>query len=170
MKIVERYASAVRSSNLRSKEATTYSDPDVVGAFGLAAKTEPLGAALHRLFTGDNRAAQAVIDALADKLTSRFAGSLTESEARSVAAHTLNWNRDKVCPFCKGRGSDLIQGSPTLSDRECKHCRGTGQKLFEKQFHRDKLKFADWAQMQIDIALPAAGQAAMKSLAASIDL
>lgn len=170
MKIIERYASAVRSSNLRSKEATNYSDPDVIGAFGLAAKTEPLGAALHRLFTGDNRAVQAVIEALARKLISRFAGSLTAAEARTVAAHALNWNRDKVCPFCKGRGSELIQGSPILSDRECKDCKGTGKKLFEKQFHRDKLKFADWAQLQIDIALPAAGQAAMKSLATKLEL
>jgi hypothetical protein len=170
LKIIERYASAVRSSNLRSKEATTYSDPDVIGAFGLAAKTEPLGAALHRLFTGDNRAAQAVIEALSGKLMAHFPTSLTESESLSVAGGVLKWNQSNVCPHCKGRGSELIQGSPTLSDRECKHCRGTGKKLFEKQFHRDKIKYADWAQLQIDIALPAAGQAAMKSIAASLDL
>ena len=39
-RITDRYASAVRSSNLRSKADTNMSDSDVIGAAGLAAAPE----------------------------------------------------------------------------------------------------------------------------------
>ena len=168
--ITERYFSAVRSSNLRSIERTTRSDSDVVGAVGLAAKREPLGAALMRLFTGDNNAAHAVIDALTQKLVAHFPVSLRESEARTVATGVLAWNRANVCPACHGSGYEVIPGTPSLSDKECRACRGTGKTLFQKQFHRDKLKFADWAQVQIEMAQSRAGQEAMRAIAPSFDL
>jgi len=168
--ITERYFSAVRSSNLRSIERTTKSDSDVVGAVGLAAKREPLGAALMRLFTGDNNAAQAVIEALTQKLLTHFPASLRESEARTVATGVLSWNRANVCPVCHGSGYEVIPGTPSLSDKECKACRGTGKTLFQKQFHRSKLEYADWAQVQIEIAQSRAGQEAMKAIAPSLDL
>jgi hypothetical protein len=111
-----------------------------------------------------------VIEVLAEMLIKHFPASLKTSEAKSVAAGVLDYNRDSVCAACHGRGRELIPGSPTLSDRECQHCRGTGKKRFEKQFHRDKLRYADWAQQQIDAAAPRAGQAAMKAIAPSLEL
>ena len=57
--IKERYASAVNSSNLKSKVETTYSDSDVIGAYGLAARHHPLGVALQRLFV-DGKARECV--------------------------------------------------------------------------------------------------------------
>ncbi len=46
MKITERYSSAVNSSDLTTKPDTRWSDTDVLGATGLAARYEPLGVAL----------------------------------------------------------------------------------------------------------------------------
>jgi DnaJ-class molecular chaperone len=123
-----------------------------------------------RLFTGDNNAAHAVIDALTQKLVAHFPVSLRESEARTVATGVLAWNRANVCPACHGSGYEVIPGTPSLSDKECRACRGTGKTLFQKQFHRDKLKFADWAQVQIEMAQSRAGQEAMRAIAPSFDL
>ena len=170
MKILERYASAVRSGDLRSRENTTFSDPDVIGAYGLAAKREPLGVALQRLFTGDNGAADQVILILAGRIKDHFQGQLSSTQARDVAAGVLEWNRNSVCTSCNGSGYEVIPGTPSLSDHECKACRGTGKRLFQKQFHRDKLKFADWAQVQIEMAQSRAGQEAMKAIAPSLNL
>lgn len=168
--ITERYFSAVRSSNLRSIERTTRSDSDVVGAVGLAAKREPLGAALMRLFTGDNGAISHIVWVLENKLIEHFAGQISVAQARDVAARVLEWNRNSVCTSCNGSGYEVIPGTPSLSDHECKSCRGTGKRLFQKQFHRDKLKFADWAQVQIEMAQSRAGQEAMKAIAPSLNL
>lgn len=168
--ITERYFSSVRSSNLRSIERTTRSDSDVVGAVGLAAKREPLGVALMRLFTGDNGAADQVILILAGRIKDHFQGQLSSTQSRDVAAGVLEWNRNSVCTSCNGSGYEVIPGTPSLSDHECKACRGTGKRLFQKQFHRDKLKFADWAQAQIETAQSRAGQEAMRAIAPSLDL
>jgi hypothetical protein len=170
LSILDRYASAVRSSNLRSQPNTTFSDPDVIGAFGLAGKREPLGVALQRLFTGDSGAFNDVIEILAEKLTSHFAGQITTSRARFVAKKVIDWNRDKVCHVCNGLGRELIPGTPTIGTKDCGACRGTGQALFQKIFHRESLRFADWTQMQIEIVQSRAGQEAMKSLAPSLEL
>ncbi len=170
MSILDDYASAIRSSNLRSIERTTRSDSDVIGAFGLAAKSEPLGVALQRLFTGDNGAAKAVIDVLADKLLGHFAGKLNAAGSRRIAAAVLEWNRNSVCPVCHGSAYEVVPGTPSLSDKECKACRGTGKKLFQKQFHKSDLAYADWAQVQIEVAQSRAGQEAMKAIAPSLDL
>lgn len=66
MKVIERYASAVRSTNLKVDERTTRSDSDVLGAMGLAAREFPLAVALQRLFLGDTTAARELVELLAD--------------------------------------------------------------------------------------------------------
>lgn len=170
LRITERYSSAIRSSNLRSSECTTYSDPDVIGAFGMAAKSEPFGVALHRLFAGDMREAGSLLLHLAAMITGQFPSKLTRQEAKGVAAGVLAWNISNTCHHCGGLGREMIPGSPTLSDRECKACKGTGKKRFEKQFHRSKIRFADWAQMQIQIAMPNATHLANKFIAPPQDI
>ena len=74
MLIQDRYASAIRSSNLQTDERTTYSDTDVLGAFGLAGKEHPLSVALQRLFLGDNGAAEAVVGILAELVRQKANG------------------------------------------------------------------------------------------------
>lgn len=56
MRINERYSGAISSADLTSDERTTYSDSDVIGAMGLAARLSPMGVALARLLAGDRRA------------------------------------------------------------------------------------------------------------------
>ena len=76
MGIVDRYAGAVRSSDLKSEERTTHSDSDVLGAMGVADRRlthdrnprwqSPLSVPLLRLFMGDNHAASQIVAILAD--------------------------------------------------------------------------------------------------------
>lgn len=169
MKIIERYASAVRSSNLRSRENTTFSDPDVIGAFGLAAKREPLGVSLARLLLGDNKAADDVVRRLAEMTRSKF-HHLKQVQAEDMARAVLAWNRHGVCPECDGHGFHVIPGAPSLSDTECKACRGTGRLLLHKQFRKDHQDAALWMQGQIEAVQSTAGQAAMRAIAPSLDL
>ena len=69
MKVIERYASAVHATSLKSDPATYMSDTDVLGAMGLAAKHEPLGAALTRLLSGGG--SSDAIDVLSDMVFKR---------------------------------------------------------------------------------------------------
>ena len=169
MKIIERYNSATRSSNLRSKAETTLSDTDVLGAFGIASKEHQLGVALHRLFTGDERAARVVVDVLAEMARGKF-HDLRRVQAEHIARSVLAWNRAKTCPVCAGKRFDIIPGTPTLSTKACKPCKGTGTILLHSIFTAAQWPAAQWMQVQIEAQAAVAGQAAMKALAPSLDL
>jgi hypothetical protein len=67
----ERYATAVRSSNLRSDAKTTFSANDVLGAAGIASKRHPLALTLLRLFTGDNHASDRILELLESMLVGK---------------------------------------------------------------------------------------------------
>ena len=69
MRVIERYASAVHATSLKSDPSTYMSDTDVLGAMGLAGKQYPLGAALTRLLEGGG--AGDAIDALAEMVFKR---------------------------------------------------------------------------------------------------
>ena len=173
MKITERYASAVNSPNLKSKPDTTYSDTDVLGAFGLAGKKRPLAIALTRLFTGDNHAAREIVAILADEAwrRARFESvKMTRLQSQDIARAVLAWHRDGVCRPCGGHGYLQITGTPSIGDSECPACRGTRKMPFEREFHADRLGLAQWLQGEIEREQGEAGQAAMRALAPRIEL
>jgi len=43
------------------------------------------------------------------------------------AAEILMWHLGHVCPACEGRCKELIPNTPSLSHRDCKVCRGSGE-------------------------------------------
>ena len=94
MKIIDRYNSAVRSSNLKSGPSTTASDTDVLGAMGLAAKRNPLAIALTRLLTGDNSASSEIVRILAASLkgkAKRDGPAMKWVECEDMARGVLAW-------------------------------------------------------------------------------
>ena len=172
MKITERYASAVNSTNLKSRPDTTYSDTDVLGAFGKAGVKHPLATALTRLFSGDNHAVREIVAILADDVWRRarlVEVKLTRVQSEDMARAVLAWHRDGVCRPCSGHGYLRINGAPTISDAECPACRGTRKVPFERQFHADRRELARWLQAQIEREQAEAGQAAMRALAPRLD-
>lgn len=170
MKLIERYSSAINSDNLAVDPRSTWSDTDVLGAAGLAARHEKLGIALTRLFAGGKP--QDVIAILADMAFKRARTmkiKATQVQATDLATAVLSWYRHGTCQPCGGTGFQRIAGTPTLGD-ECGHCLGTGRIAFDAQFRGDALPLARWLSMEIDRAQAAAGQAAMAMLAPRLDL
>lgn len=48
-------------------------------------------------------------------------------------AEILMWHLDHKCPACEGRGKELIPNTPSLSHRDCKVCRGSGETRIPSQ-------------------------------------
>jgi len=173
MKIVDRYSTAVHSSNLGSKPDTTASDSDVLGAAGLAARRVPLGVALMRLLAGDNHASADVVRILADKAVGkayRMGNECGRAEAEDLARAVLAWHRHGACKPCGGHGVQVIPGTTTLGGKECPACRGTGRLRLEKHVGMVRLELARWLASEVERELAFAGPAAMKALAPSLTL
>ena len=169
----DRYSSAVRSKNLRSVERTSFSDSDVVGAVGMAARERPLAMALLRLFVGDNRSADEVLKILEDMAVGkafRLDVEITRPEAYDLCAAVLAWHRDGVCRKCNGLGLLKMPNAPTLSTHRCRACRGVGRMPFDRQFSMERLMLARWVSAEIDREQAYAGPLAMKRLASLMDL
>lgn len=173
MNIRDRYATAVHSSNLKSEAKTFQSDSDVIGAYGLAGKRSPLATALERLFTGDNRASREIVAIMAEMSWGK-AKSLkvkqTRVQSEDMARMVLAWHRDGTCKPCGGHGYDIVPGTLTIGNMECKHCRGTRKIPFEKQFKPEHRILARWLLVHIEKEQSVAGPAAMRALAPMLEL
>lgn len=170
MRVIERYASAVHATSLKSDPATYMSDTDVLGAMGLAAKYEPLGAALTRLLEGGGSAD--AIDALATMIFKRARkgdAKMTAIGANDMAKAVLAWHRHGTCQPCGGTGYARIVNTPVNGD-ECGRCGGTGKIPFDRQFDPHLLPLASWASSQIEYSISAAADAAMRKIAPRLDL
>lgn len=187
MKINDRYASAVHSSNLGVDGKTVMSDSDVLGAMGIAGrvltvghtsdgtpvKPVPLAVPLERLFSGDNRAAYEIVrmmGQMAFEHSFAIKVKINRVTATDMAKACLAWHRDGLCKPCGGRGKTLIPGTKTLSERDCPHCRGTGKIPFEQKFRPEHRDLARWLVAEMARAAGHAGPAAMRALAPSLDL
>lgn len=173
MKILERYASAISSSNLLSEERTTYSDSDVIGAAGLAARSHPIALALQRLFSGDGRAAIGIVEILAQMAWAKAHAlryKLRRTEADDLARAVLAWHRDGVCKPCGGHGYSIIPGTLTIGEHECGACRGVGRIDFDSQFSGERRDLARWLLAEVEREQGRAGSAAMAALAPRLDI
>ena len=173
MKFEDRYASAVRTSNLKSEEKTTFSSADILGAAGKASVHYPLALALLRLFTGDNKAADTIIELMSLKMVGkayRLRDEIDMVAASLVARIVLDWYRDSVCKQCGGHGFKRMIGAPTLSDQACPHCAGQGKRDFDSMFSSRRLELAKWAAAELEFEMALAGPAAMAALKPRLDL
>ena len=180
-RITDRYASAVRSSNLRSKADTNMSDSDVIGAAGLAAKKSPLAMALMRHFTTSGQGAGEIVSSLATMLIGKAWHfqklKMPEVEATDLSKAVLAWHVHGICRACDGRKQEVIGGvelfgksRAVLSDRTCKVCHGTGKVEFDRQFPMDRLDLARWLLNEITREQAIAGAEAMKALGPRMEL
>lgn len=49
-------------------------------------------------------------------------------------AEVLSWWLDHRCPICQGRGKESIIGTPSLSHKDCRACKGTGETRIPAQY------------------------------------
>lgn len=178
MKILDRYASAIRASSLKHDERSSHAPTDVLGAFGMADKRlcerdEELSVPLTRLFLGDKAASKEVVRTLTKMARGKAPAlrtDITTVQAEDMARACLAWHRDNVCKPCGGHGQMVIKGSTTIGGAICKACRGTGQIPFEKLFRHDWRELARWLVSEMEREQAKAGPAAMKALGASLSL
>lgn len=174
MKFEDRYAMAVRTSNLKSESTTTFSSADILGAAGLAAQRHPLAISLLRLFTGDNAAAGVIVDHMTQMTMSKahfaYSQAIDREAASIVSRLVLDWYRDRRCRPCRGLGHQLIPGTPKLSDQACKVCGGAGLRDFDAMFPPDRLQLAKWLASELEREMGMAGPAAMAALKPKLDL
>ena len=184
MTLIDRYASAIRSSDLKNKadpDDTMSTDADIVAAFGFAGHTQqyredgserggrPLAVALTRLFVGDNHAAASITAILAEMALEEARRQntfvLKPKTAESIARAVLAWYRDGACRACGGHGFELIPGAPAVSDTPCKACRGEKKRPFETEFPHQYRPVANWLLAEVEREQCMAGPEAMKKLA-----
>lgn len=178
MRILDRYASAIRASSLKHDERSTHAPTDVLGAFGLADKREAehghaLAVPLTRLFLGDKAASKEIVTVLAEMARGKAPAlrtDITQVQAEDMARACLAWHRDSACKSCGGHGQLVIKGSTTIGGAICKVCRGTGKVPFEKQFRHHWRDLARWLVTEMEREQGRAGPAAMKALGHSLAL
>lgn len=171
-RIIDRYAGAVRSGNLKSEPGTTYSDSDVLGAAGLASRRSPLGMALLRLFVGDDHAHDTVEILTAMLVGKAYRAGLQVSRpwAADLARAVLAWYRHGTCTACGGHGVRLIPGTTTLGSEQCPACRGRGRIDLDRAVPMECVELARWLASEIDREQAIAGQQAMQALAPRLEL
>lgn len=183
MKINNRYASAINSSNLVSHPDTRFSDTDVLGAFAIADKRlsrgdefgnkHPLAVPLQRLFVGDKTAALEITRILTEIIRGKALSmriEIAQTQAQDMARATLAWFRNPSCQVCGGHGFKIIKGTTTVGDSRCHPCAGSGKVLLEMGFrleHRELLRYV-MAKMDREAAM--AGPEAMRAIAPKLDL
>ncbi|MBK5204345.1 MAG: hypothetical protein JJD98_02740 [Polaromonas sp.] len=118
--IEERYVTANNTSNLKV-EAERGGAADLLIAAGWSASR--LGAALMRLHTKYDRAGLEQVHIQTALQASKW--GIERPDA--VAAGVVGWWLNRVCTACRGRKFELIAGTPALSTKHCKHCRGFGE-------------------------------------------
>lgn len=180
--ITDRYATAVRAKNLRASAKTmadgtnpvsTAAAADVIGAFGLAGKKQPLAMALARLLVGDRQVAREIVDILTSKVLSKAAAlrvDITGNEAVVLGKSVLAWAQFGVCKPCNGLGHPTIPGTTTLSEVACPHCHSTGRMPFDPHFAIEHLELARWLLSEIERDIAKAGPVAMAALAPHVEL
>lgn len=171
--IQTRYGSAISSSNLRSCAETSSSDSDVLGAAGLAAKHSPLAISLMRLFVGGDQHGTALVEHMTRMLVGkayRLKPPINEAGASIIARLVLDWHRDSACKKCGGHGFKLMTNAPSLSDKRCESCDGSGKRSFDDLFHPDRVDLATWLLVEVERETAIAGPLAMQYLAPRLDL
>jgi hypothetical protein len=188
MKIHDRYASAIHSSNLKTREETTMSDTDVLGAMGIADRRlsegldhagkpafdrHPLSVPLERLFAGDSAAAGVIVSLLTNTIMGKANAmrvDLTEVQAKDMARVTLGWFRNNACRVCGGHGFRIIPGTKTLGDSKCQPCEGSGKIPLERGFRHNQRELVRWVMSHLEREAGQAGPAAMRALSSKMDL
>lgn len=164
MGVAERFTTAIMSTNLTSDPRTDYSDSDVIGAYGLLAKDNPLGVALARLMAGGKSASakEALVD-LAIFKSGKDGRRVSAEYAGLIVDEVLAWYFFGTCQVCQGHGHPVLPGTKTLSDEVCPHC-VNGRVDLLHAIPKKRHDLALWLSSQIDASVGGVGGQAMRKL------
>ncbi len=167
MNVIQKYTSALGSSNLR--DDAHHHSTEVLAA---AALCRDLGTKLFRVkYAGDATSYPALLDAWREIVKSK-AGHRTwpaDVSPAKVARLSLDHWLNDVCPACTGRAYEPVRGQTTvMSDIACRACAGSGTRAVQAQ-HKMLHLVEDMVEALNAMAAHAAGQT-MKRLAADMSL
>jgi hypothetical protein len=159
MSILDKLSSAETSSDLQH-HAERLCDIDIIGAAGLAASSNPLHMALYRVkylhdMTELDQSKRIFI------LWSRrimLKRKLNPASANRIGVQALkSWLHD-VCLSCNGQKYQVVPGTPSLSDKPCQRCSGTGRNNVTgpgntAEIFKDLMDKADQAVRAIEYSL-----------------
>jgi len=121
--LVTRVQRAEQSSDLSEHKH----DIQLVRAAGVASVRKRLGSLLPRfLASGGHEGRIGLLDLLTAVVRRNYP-AFTEVERRGVATGALYLYLVPRCAACKGRAFELLKDTPTLSDKPCAECKGTGR-------------------------------------------
>ena len=183
MRIINRYASAIHSSNLKSKAETYSGDVEILGAFGIADRRlssgvdhytrHPLAVPLQRLFNGNGAVAGEIIRILAGMIygkSIRLKVDMTDGQSRDMAKVILGWFRSPRCRVCGGHGFKIIRNTTTVGDTRCRPCNATGTIQLELLFPEKYRELVRYAIARMELEAGMAAPVAMKALASKMEL
>lgn len=149
----EQITRAQTSTNLGEKPVNELGDVDIIRAVGMAGQSNALGAYIWRWrYGGDQGSMRKVAEGLVGE------GHPVLLVYR-VMAHLAN----DVCPKCQGRGFEMMEGAPVLSDDICIDCRGGGRREIEGD--QENALIETIKRMEQEMA-----SAVMRKLATQLDL
>ena len=127
MKVIEKYAGAVNSTNLKDDEH--HHNTDVLAAVAL---TTRLGSNLLRAkYAGIEASTKPLMDDWKCIILKRAIREGWTQFAEEVALISLWYWLEPICETCKGREHPKIPNTPMLEMIVCPTCGGTGRKPLE---------------------------------------
>ncbi len=163
--VKERYSRSVISSNLRDSEH--HHATDVLAAVALSSE---LGTLLFRVkYANDKESYPQLRAEWIKKVTHKadYRHWPTVINPKTIAIMTLDYWLNDVCEHCNGLGYEKHENAPTLTDKACKYCEGTGTKPFTCQ--RSWLKYANDVLDELHQLSETAGANAVKKLRKQCD-
>ncbi len=123
--LVQRYARAAESGNLRNDEY--HYDTDVLAAMALSST---YGGLLFRVkYCNDAASYRYLLDKWTWIVSTKAVRRKWPDNVKidKIAFLSLTRWLNSVCPACTGRKNETIFNTPSLSDKQCALCNGTGE-------------------------------------------
>lgn len=150
MSVLKMLARAETSSDLQHHEH--FCDVNVLAAAGMASAVSPAYLSLYRLkYISDIKelatGKSVFINWMRRAMLNR---RIDAKDASRLGTQALHYWLNGVCPACEGRGRNVVPGTPSLSDKPCQRCDGTGAEPMrwrddDLKVVRDVLERADTA-------------------------
>lgn len=140
---LERLYVAVSASDL-TVDPDQRKDVDYIIALGIAESRNGPGGGLARLYLANSksslRRAFESVYGLVKRLNLKRGWRLTDDEQRVVSKQSLMHHVSPACSPCHGRGYELQVGTPVLSTKICKSCRGSGRRPVQRKLQQEILQ------------------------------
>lgn len=147
---LERIGRAMVSTNLKEREHSC--DLDFVIATGMVGQHHKEAVNILRFhLVGDSpsyRGVRGAAISITHKLNVKRRWGMNPKDLVRVAEIAMKLYLNPRCPKCQGRKFQLVDGTPSLSNRHCQKCQGTGKRGSPE---KDRDRIADVVQVLTSI-------------------